>query len=253
VWVLRSFGYVLRSGSRPWLFIVSVTACILSLLADGSARLPEICGALSLTGLTGTAPLLLASLSPTGLVTGWLLMVAAMMPPLLGQPINHVWTLSFRDRRPRALACFGLGYALVWLAAGTSLIPLTIALRIAAPGWKASVIALAAAVLWSCSPAAQRARNRCHRLRRIGAFGWAADRDCFKQGILTGMPCAAACWAWMLIPLTIEGFHFPAMLAVSMALFLERIGPPSSARWRSPPAMAVLSAMLRSQKVVGSL
>jgi predicted metal-binding membrane protein len=253
VWVLRSFGYVLRSGSLPWLLIVSVTACILSLLADCWARLPEICGAVSLIGLTGSTPLLLALLSPAGLVTGWLLMVTAMMLPLLGQPINHVWSLSFRDRRPRALACFGFGYALVWLAAGASLIPLTIGLRIAAPGWKASAIALAAAILWSCSPAAQRARNRCHRLRRIGAFGWAADRDCVKQGISTGMPCAAACWAWMLIPLTTERFHFPAMLAVSLALFLERIGPPSSARWRSPPATATLSAMFRSQKVVGSL
>jgi predicted metal-binding membrane protein len=250
---LRSFGYVLRSGSLSWLFIVSITACILSLVADRWARLPEICGALSLSGLTGSAPLLLALLSPIGLVTGWLLMVAAMMPPLLGQPVNHVRTSSFPRRRARALACFGLGYALVWLAAGALLIPLTIGLRIAAPGWQASVIALTAAVLWSCSPAAQTARNRCHRLRRIGAFGWAADRDCVKQGILTGTACAAACWTWMLIPLTVERLHLPAMLAVSIALFLERLAPPGTAIWRSPPATAVLRDLLRSQKVVGSL
>lgn len=250
---LQSFGCVLRSGSLSSLFAVSTTACFLSLLIGSWASLPEICGAVGLAGLTGGAPLLVAVLSPTGLVTGWLLMVAAMMPPLLGQQINHVWNSSFRRRRGRALAFFSLGYGLVWLTLGALLIPLTIGLRTAAPGWRASAIALLAAILWSCSPAAQMARNRCHRLDRIGAFGWAADRDCIKQGISTGLPCAAACWAWMLIPLTIERLHVPAMLAVGVALFLERLAPPRSPSWCWPPAPAVFRALLRPRNVAGTV
>ncbi len=234
---------MLRSGSLSWLLAISLSAGLLSYAADSSADFPVICGALGLSGLADGAPLLIAILSPAGLAAGWLLMLTAMMPPLLGQPVNHVWNSSFSHRRARALAWFGLGYTAVWFALGALLVPLTIYLRMAASGWRAAALAIFVAVLWSCSPAAQAARNRCHRLGRIGAFGWPADRDCIKQGLATGIACAAACWPWMIVPLTIDRFHLAVMLAVSVTLFLERLAPPGSPRWRWPPAAAVFCAL----------
>ena len=68
------------------------------------------------------------------LLAGWLAMLLAMMPPLLAQPVLHVWWSSLRPRRPWALFLFGSAYTAVWMGAGAVLIPAAMALRLTIPG-----------------------------------------------------------------------------------------------------------------------
>jgi len=52
--------------------------------------------------------------SATSLLSGWLLMLAAMMPPLVAGPLGHVQERSFARRRLRAMSLFVIGYLAVW-------------------------------------------------------------------------------------------------------------------------------------------
>jgi predicted metal-binding membrane protein len=240
-------------GPFPWLAGLALAGLLATaFLAEGPVSLPGICGSLSLAITLDAALLAARLLSPGALLFAWLLMLVAMMPPLLVQPVVHIWHSSLAARRSRALALFAFGYASVWVAAGGLLIPGAVMLRIAAPGGGAAV-AVAIAIVWSCSPAAQAARNRCHRVYRLAPFGLVADRDCLGHGARTGLACAAACWPWMLVPMTIHSFHVGTMLVAALVLFAERLAPSRPPRWQWPPALEVLGGLLRAQKVFGKL
>jgi len=171
----------------------------------------------------------------------WLLMVAAMMTPLLVPIINHVWRSSLARRRFDSLLALGLGYGACWAAAGAVLIPAAAALG---QGWPTAAAIAAASVAWSCSPIAQYARNRCHRVRGIHPFGWAADRDSLAQGAMAGGPCVLACWPWMLVPMSVPVGHAGVTLAVTLFLFLERLGEPRKPAWRVSPALTTLRLLI---------
>lgn len=179
------------------------------------------------------------ALNPPGtLLTGWSLMLVAMMPPLLAAPIAHVSQSSLVRRRTRAVAGFVAGYASIWLAMALP-IGLLALLLYTAFGQAAFPLAVAAALVWSASPTHRRLLNRAHRLRRISLFGLRADGDCLAFGVAHGLLCAATCWAWMLVPLLAGGWHFAAMPAAGMILLAERLSLPGPARWRMPAAMAL--------------
>ena len=245
-------AYMLRSGPLPWLLAVAAAALVATALLHEPSRLPDLCGAFDPAALAGAATLLVHVWTPGDIVLAWLLMLAAMMPPLLAQPVGHVWLSSFRTRRARSVGLFALGYAAVWLGAGAVLVPLAVLLRIGASEATAGSACIALAFAWSSSPAAQVARNRCHRVRRISASGTAADRDCLAQGVTSGVACAAACWPWMLTPMAVGGLHLPVMAAITLLLFLERLAPPRCPVWQPPPSLGMLAALVRAQNVVGT-
>ena len=177
------------------------------------------------------------TLNPPGtLLIGWIIMLVAMMPPLLAAPIVHVRQSSLARRRARAVSAFLAGYAIVWIAMG---IPLGLLALLAhsAFGQAALPLGLAAALAWSASPAHRRLLNRAHRLRPLSLFGLRADRDSIVFGIEHGLLCAAACWAWMLVPLLAGSWHYATMLAVGIVLLAERLSLPGAPRWRIPPAL----------------
>ncbi|UVK35716.1 DUF2182 domain-containing protein (plasmid) [Mesorhizobium sp. AR10] len=176
--------------------------------------------------------------SPGSLVTGWSMMLVAMMPPLVAAPIVHVQQSSLVRRRARAVAGFLVGYSMVWLAMGVPLGLLAMQAQ-AAFGSLAFPLAVAVALIWSASPAHRRLLNRAHRLPPISLFGMRADGDCLVFGIDHGLLCAATCWAWMLVPLLGGGWHFAAMLATGTILLAERLSLPRTAQWRMPVAMAL--------------
>jgi len=184
------------------------------------------------------APLLLAE---------WLVMVAAMMTPLLVPTVNHVWRSSLRHRRADALLALGAGYGLCWAAAGLVLLPVATTIG---HGWITAAALFASALAWSCSPVAQYARNRCHRVRGIDPFGLAADRDSFVQGAMAGGPCVLACWPWMLVPMSAPAGHAALTAAVTLILFLERLAAPRAPSWRPPPASETLRLLFPLRKAV---
>lgn len=236
----------------PWLLAIAAVGLALSQSLAESVRLPGLCGSLALAAV-GHEALLDASLtSPVSMAGSWFVMLVAMMPPVLVQPVMHIRHRSPARRRLRALGLFAAGYGAVWMTAGLLLVPAGVVLRIVAPATAAPALALLLALAWSGSPAGQAARNRCHRLYRIAPFGRPADRDAFGHGILTGTFCAAACWPWMLLPMVTEGWHLPVMVSVAVILVVERAAPGAPAAWRTPPIVRRLATLASPQKVVGT-
>lgn len=216
--------------------------------------------AVSLTGATGYIPVAICSPaggywqgpgnlwavveatlllnSPVSLLVGWCIMLWAMMPLLLGAPILHIWHSSLTRRRTRAVAVFSIGYGLVWMTMAGPL-GLTALLAGTAFGSAALPVTILCALAWSASPLHQRLLNRAHRLGPLSLFGVRADRDCLVFGIEHGLLCAAICWAWMLVPLLADGWHYAAMLLVMVVLLTERLSRPCPPRWRALASVAL--------------
>lgn len=236
---MRVLLHSLRRPPWPALAAVAAVGLAFSAAQAGRAALPAFCGgawspALLAGGGPGALRLMLELNPPARLLGEWALMLLAMMPLLLAAPLGHVRRASLERRRMRAAAGFAIGYGAVWMAAGPVLIGLALLLQLLLGG-----ATLAAAVLialaWSASPWQRAALNRGHRLRRIGIFGWAADRDCLAFGAVHGAWCVASCWAWMLVPLAAGRWHLAAMLLAGAAMLGQRLGAPAPPRWRLPP------------------
>ena len=231
-----ALAYLLEAGPLRWLVLLSASVFALLGIADSglfaSSPAWAICNA---AGLTPNA------VAPSA-VAAWVLMIAAMMPPLLALPVGHVWVSVFPQRRVSSLAALGLGYAAAWLAAGAVLIPTGVAL-VRLPGAATCIGRVALALAWSCSPPAQAMRNRCHRLRPIAPFGARRLRDCLSQGAASGLACVGACWPWMLVPAAAGAHHLASMALVTPLLFLERLAPAAPPYWRWPPAVGVAIAL----------
>ncbi|MGO4199354.1 DUF2182 domain-containing protein [Rhizobium sp. YAF28] len=164
----------------------------------------------------------------------WVAMILAMMPPLLAGPLLHVWRRSFSRRRPRAVGAFVLAYLLVWIAAGTILVPAAIVLN----AWSQTVAlapilpALLIAFVWQVTPSKQWFLNACHGRPPLAAYGNRADLDVFRFGVARGLSCAATCWAFMLVVLVSSGIvHWAVMAATMILALLERKRGPQPATW----------------------
>ncbi|MBV8492252.1 MAG: DUF2182 domain-containing protein [Alphaproteobacteria bacterium] len=169
---------------------------------------------------------------PAGLAAHWLVMLLAMMPLLVAEPVAHLWRRSLARRRMRAVGAFVAAYLALWILLGLPLMLGAVALR----AWVAAELPLASlalgfALLWQLTPAKQICLNRCHRLPRLAAFGLAADRDCLAYGLTTAIWCIGACWGLMLLPLVVDRMHLAVMAAVSIVLIAERQRPARPARW----------------------
>lgn len=151
-----------------------------------------------------SAPLpMLLAMSPTGsLAAGWGLMLVAMMSPALILPIGHLRLRSFKRRRARAIALFGVGYGAIWMAVGGVQLGVAVAAGWLAPsGYLPAAGVAVLAIVWQLSPAKQRCLNRCHAHTELAAFGVAADLAALRFGASHGVWCAGSCWALMLSPL----------------------------------------------------
>lgn len=223
-----------------------VGAAWLALLAEPGA--PLVC---TVPEVALAWPLLWAANPPALLLSGWGLMLLAMMPPLLAAPLYHVWLGSLAQRRLRAWLVWLAGYGVVWLAAGAVLLGVKLALLgLAGPSYPLAAAAALVALVWQLSPAKQIALNRCHRRRPFAAFGFAADRDLFCQGLEHGAWCVASCWALMLFPLLLPQGHLVAMLAATVLTFCERLDPPRAPAWRWRGGETAWRASLRRLRLL---
>jgi predicted metal-binding membrane protein len=163
----------------------------------------------------------------------WLLMLAAMMAPVLIQPIQFVRGSTLARRRTRSTLLFLAGYTAVWMFAGTLLLWLARSLGSSGfPPYARVGAILLIALIWQCSPAKQACLNRCHALWALAAFGRAADTDALALGVTQGVWCAGSCWAWMLLPLLLASGHMVAMAAAALLIFCERLDDPAPVSWR---------------------
>lgn len=137
-------------------------------------------------------------------------------------------------RRWRAIGLFLAAYLVVWLATAVLLVMAAVASHGVdlGLGLPLGSTALVLAGLWQATPAKQHCLNRCHWLPRLSPFGWAADRDCIRFGLVSAGWCVGTCWALMTAPLAAKGGHLAVMAVVSVVTTAERLRPVRSARWR---------------------
>ena len=229
-----------RAGSRfePWLVLlgsISLAAWTVLALGGSTSVVPALCssGAGAAIPLSVSFDLALLVNSPARLASGWALMLAAMMLPVVAAPLRHVRDRSFARRRGRAMRLFVLGYFAVWMVAGAALEAVALTARAVAPSPEAGFgFAFASALAWQISPAKQWCLNRCHRRPQLAAFGVPADRDAFDFGLTNGASCAGACWALMLPMLIAREGQIFAMIAVTLLVFAERLEAPAPLAWR---------------------
>jgi predicted metal-binding membrane protein len=169
---------------------------------------------------------------PGSFATGWVLMLAAMMAPLLIAPVRHVRDRSFSRRRARAIGQFVAAYVAIWIAVGFILLKLVMAARLVTSGSSFLLAITAVALIWQFSPIKQRCLNRCHSHPALAAFGLTADLDALRFGVSHGMWCAGSCWALMLLLLVVSRGHLALMAAVTLWLVAERLETPIPPRWR---------------------
>ena len=236
---------LLRQGSLPWLLGVALGGLLLADMLAVYRVLPGVCGALTLGTVTALTGVSLQMTGAAGVIAGWAIMLLAMMPPLVAAPVNHVWEASLPRRRLRAAMMVLVGYAAVWLAAGLVLIPAAIAAMLVLRS-AAFPVAFAFALIWSCSPLAQLARNKCHKVVRIGLKGWSADRDCLRQGATVAPWCIVTCWPWMLAAMVAGTWHVAAMVGVTAVLLMDRILPPARIGWQAPPSTKFLKLAFKA-------
>lgn len=229
----------MRQAPMPGLLALAALGLALHLALPRSGGLAVFRGAVSLRVLLDPEAWRALDWSPGRLVFDWTAMVLLMMPPLVSVQVAHVGRSVRRPCRPQALLAFGLGYGGCWVLAGAILVPAGLAASVLLPPSLDSAAMLAGALIWGASPPAQTARNRCHRLERIGADGQGA----LAHGVVTGRACLVTCWVWMMVPLTVAAGHSLTMLAVALYLFAERLAPAAAIRWRLPPGIGVLGGL----------
>lgn len=236
--MFRDLWLALFAPGRRWCTAIAAFGCAIAVWAPAGAALPGLCGSLIRTPPSDWGQLVGGpGVSPVDLGLGWIVMLLAMMPPLLADPIRHVWFASMPRRRAWAVGLCLAAYALVWTLVAPALMVLAWGLRGGLSETTALSVALCFAMVWSASPVAQWARNRCHGVRRVGANGRSADLECVAYGTYVGGACVAVCWPWMLLPILAEELHAPVMVLVTAWLVLDRLFPPRRAAWQLPPAV----------------
>jgi predicted metal-binding membrane protein len=169
----------------------------------------------------------------SSLLTGWTLMVIAMMFPKLILPIQYIYGRSLKRRRFWSASLFVLAYVGVWVTVGFFMIAAILGLNLLMP--KSFIPAIAVgiiAIVWQCSPVKQRCLNRGRDHMTLSAFGWAANRDATAFGLKHGLWCVASGWALMLFPMLLPHGHNLAMVCVTFVMISEHLDHPQTPRWR---------------------
>jgi predicted metal-binding membrane protein len=166
-------------------------------------------------------------------VTGWGLMVIAMMLPKLIVPIQGIYARSFKRSRLSSSLLFISGYVTVWMAAGMLIHNSILALNSALPNSYFPTVGLSlVVVVWQFSPFKQRCLNKAHDHGIPAAFGWRAYSDSILLGIKHGILCVGSCWALMLLPMLLPDVHDFVMIIVTFIMLSEHLEHPRIPCWR---------------------
>lgn len=224
-----------KIGFPETFLLIAISACawVVLLFNPGGIMTMEHCH-VSASGPSAASLRMLLVMNPPGAqLTGWALMVVAMMLPKLTGPIQDIRSQSLRRQRVPSALLFAIGYLAVWLAAGIVLLPVIIALNLWWPLSYGPALAVGGiAIVWQCTPAKQRCLNRGHLHRVLPAFGAPASVGALRYGLAHGTWCVGAGWALMLAPMLLPQGHNIAMLAATLLMLAEHLEHPELPRWR---------------------
>lgn len=179
------------------------------------------------------------------MMTGWVLMVLAMMLPKLMIPIRIIISQSFKNMRLLMVLFFITGYVLIWTVTGFLLNILIFFINIQMPGsFIPAIVFGIITLIWQFSPTKQKCLNRGHYHPVLAAWGLRAYQDAFSFGLTHGFWCVGAGWALMLLPMLLpQGHHF-AMLVVTFIMLSEHMEHPQIPRWRIDLRLKLLRIVL---------
>ena len=166
----------------------------------------------------------------------WIIMVAAMMFPLLNEPVKHVaFSVKLKDKYFGILS-FLAGYIIVWTVIGILflLLPFCLDTLVNIQNLflkaltNASGFLVAAALVWL--PSRPFRMTRCSQTAPIGIQGWKLPADCFSYGLKIGLACLSLCWSPMAA--LILSNHNPAlMLIATIVIVYERYLLPHTSKF----------------------
>ena len=221
----RSPGRVLAWHPEWWVYAVAALAWIdLALMSLGSMGAGQ--HAHHTMAMSGESAAFLPSWTDAS--SEWALMVVAMMLPVVAPQVRTVALRSLWTRRQRSSGAFLVGYVAVWVAAGAALLSPLVALGAYPLGtpWLVGILLLAAG--WQVSAPRRRLLRRCASLRLGAADGRAADVDCARAGVRSGVRCLATCGPLMLAMLA--GHSVLLMVALLGIMLSERSRGPDPVR-----------------------
>ena len=240
----------IRTAISLVILCISIFAWVLLLVNPGHIMTVEHCR-ISDSGPSAASLQMLLEMNPiSSQLTGWGLMVVAMMLPKLIIPVQHIYGQSLKRLRFPSALLFVLGYIAVWMAVGFVMVAIILGLHLLMPGSYLPVTALGIiAVIWQFSPIKQRCLNRGHDHSVLAAFGWAAHRDALLFGITHGVWCAGSGWAIMLLPMLLPGGHNLAMVVVTFIMLSEHLEHPQTPRWRMDLSMKLFRIIVAQTQI----
>jgi hypothetical protein len=157
----------------------------------------------------------------------WIFMVAAMMFPLLNEPIRHVAFSVRRKDKSFAIGEFLIGYSTTWTIVGVLFLLLPLFLDMLVGDQtnfvngviKASGFLLAAALVWQ--PARAIRMTKCNMTMPIRIQGWQLHLDSLFYGFRTGFACLYMCWIPMAALMSAH-HNIILMFAVTIIIIYER-------------------------------
>ena len=175
-------------------------------------------------------------------VAMWALMMTAMMTPAI-TPVAMLWALNIsRTATPAVrtlrLSVFVGGYLLAWAASGS----LAWFVMSSIESWlgprphlmkPAAVTVFALAGLYQLSPWKQTCLSHCRSPLTLVAQ-YASLRHPLRDlhaGLHHGLYCLGCCWALMAVLATVGLMNVPAMVALTVLIFMEKMLPNA---WRLP-------------------
>ncbi len=166
-------------------------------------------------------------------LSGWVLMVVAMMVPGALADVRLVALSSLWSRRQRTIVLFLGGYLCVWIGFG-----------VLAVGVAEGVgVLLALAAVWQLTPWKWRAVRRCHLIEALPPRGARADAACARAGLRYGGRCVVSCWPLMLA-MAAAGHQAVALMALATVVVAAEKIVVRSARLRAPAAALLAGAAL---------
>jgi predicted metal-binding membrane protein len=168
-------------------------------------------------------------------LSGWVVMVVAMMVPGTLADVRLVALSSLWSRRQRTIALFLGSYVCVWIGFGVMAVG-------AAAGASVGVLLVLAAV-WQLTPWKWRAVRSCHLIEVLPPRGAKADAACARAGLRYGWRCVWSCWPLMLAMAAASHQAVVLMALLTVVVAAEKIVV-RSARLRAPAAAALAAAAL---------
>lgn len=235
---LDAFG----QGPWPFVFLVSALGWGATIALQTGVSFTPLCVALGSDWLTqGKASLeaLFYFISPGEILISWVIMVVAMMLPLWGDAIFHVWRSNLKKKRFYSVCLFVFGSFAIWVPAVILVLGIMMGVHLLL-GHNALQysfwLILVAVLIWQASPLKQYSLNNCHLRPGLAIFGGRWFRHQIWFGARQGIWCVATCGPLMILPFvapTISA-HFLLMLGTSVLLIIERFMAARPAKWRVP-------------------